>query len=187
MLKGYLSFSCSKTRAARMLLAASVIIMSFTVESSDLLLRSGDTISVSIYGEPELKLMDYRIPSTGKAKFQLVGELEVVGKTAKELEVLLIEAYKDGYLLDPQITVEVTAFRPVFVNGQVARPGSYGYVDGLTARKAIALAGGLTERASLRKITLVRSGSSDVLSVDDELDATQMKPGDILTIGESMF
>ena len=85
----------------------------------------------------------------------------------------------------PVVTVSMLEYRLFYVNGEVKNPGGYNYVDGLTVQKAVALAGGFTERASKSKIQLERE-SNPGESINVGLNV-RVNPGDIITVEESFF
>ena len=145
----------------------------------------GDKLSITVFGEQDLSLKEVRVETNGTISFPLLGELPVNKLTVTELENELIKRLKDGYLKKPVVTVSVLEYRLFFVNGEVKKPGGYNYVDGLTVQKAVALAGGFTERASKSSIQLERE-SNPGESVNVGLNV-QVNPGDIITIGESFF
>ena len=66
-------------------------------------------------------------------------------------------------------------------------PGSIGYRAGLTVEKAIILAGGFSERASKKKITIRRETDEGMEEMKRAKLSAQLEPGDIITIGESFF
>ncbi len=74
----------------------------------------------------------------------------------------------------------------IYFHGEVARPGSYAYRDGLTVEQAIALAGGFSLRASKRKIRITREGDPPTVIKRAKLTAPVM-PGDVITVGASLF
>ena len=92
----------------------------------------------------------------------------------------------DGYLKHPRVTVSISTYRQFYVHGEVKKPGGYNYLDGLTVQKAVALAGGFTERASESKITLQREKDPDNPMEKAKLNE-RVYPGDIITVGESFF
>lgn len=146
----------------------------------------GDEVQISVYGEPDMATAA-KVPESGIVKVPFVGDIEFIGKTAVDLEDLIAAALADGYLVDPKVTVTVESYRPVYVNGEVRSAGGFPFRPGLTIRKAITLAGGLTERASKRKIFVVSEASGNAgqprrAKLDDEL-----RPGDIVTIEQSFF
>ena len=68
----------------------------------------------------------------------------------------------------------------------VDKPGGYPFQPGLNIRKAAALAGGFKERASLKKIFLIRANDPSQKAVNVDLN-TPVLPGDIVTVEESFF
>jgi polysaccharide export outer membrane protein len=73
-----------------------------------------------------------------------------------------------------------------YVYGEVGTPGSYTFREGLTVEKAIVLAGGFGARASKRKISVTREGSPPERLESVEL-STALQPGDVITVGASLF
>jgi polysaccharide export outer membrane protein len=149
-------------------------------------LGAGDRIAIAVFGEPDLSL-DTRIGDSGRVAYPFIGEVVVVGRTPVEVERLIADALRGDWLVDPKVSVSIVEYRPFFVNGQVRNPGSYPYQPGMTVRKAVSTAGGFTERASQRGITLIPEGERDrgkgrAVGLDDPVG-----PGDILTVDESFF
>lgn len=149
-------------------------------------LGTGDRIAVAVFGEPELAV-EAKVGDSGRIAYPFIGELRVAGRTPAEVENDLAEALRGDWLVDPKVSVSIVEYRPFFINGQVRSPGSYAYQPGLTVRKAVSTAGGFTERASERAITLIPEGERDrgkgrTVGLDDPVG-----PGDILTVGESFF
>lgn len=149
-------------------------------------ISAGDRVSVTIYREPDLDLRDALVREDGTLRFALLGSLQVRGLTGQELEQLLTERLADGYLKQPSVGVNVDAYRLYYIKGQVQRPGGYSYVEGLTVDKAVALAGGFTERASEDDIKLARDADAGA-RVENAAPNTPVAPGDVITIGESFF
>jgi len=112
--------------------------------------------------------------------------LKVAGKTPQQVEQQITQQLQDGYLVNPSVNVSVVEYRPFFINGEVNRPGSYPYQPRLTLDKAIALAGGLTERASPRKMFIVKAASNDQRSRRVGM-SEKIAPGDIISIKEGFF
>lgn len=118
-------------------------------------LQPGDVLEFSVAGIPDMrqKLM---INLDGDVAFPLIGELKVAGSTVsevrKEVQALLpkrslnIRA-NDGHeavtvISGEEITIAIAENRPVYVKGDVAKPGEQTYRPGLSVRQAVALAGG---------------------------------------------
>ena len=91
----------------------------------------------------------------------------------------------DVVLMDGDI-LTVPKARMFYVAGQVRNSGTFVLEPGMTVQQAIALAGGLTERGSDRRISasrLVKGKLTDVgLKLEDKVE-----PDDVITIGQRLF
>lgn len=88
--------------------------------------------------------------------------------------------------LNPGDSIEVAEYLPFFVNGMIYKPGGYPYQPGMNIQKAVSLAGGFKERASLSKIYVIRNGGSGQTAEKADL-MTPIYQGDIITVEESFF
>lgn len=152
--------------------------------SPDYVIGVGDLIRIQVHAEDDLTLQT-RLSEKGVISYPFLGEFRVIGYTLSELEDYITRGLKGDYLVNPEVQVVVVEYRPFYVNGQVKRPGGYPFVPGLTVRKAAALAGGFTERASTRKLYVIRE-SLGSKRIQVELDST-VYPGDTLIIEEGLF
>lgn len=146
-------------------------------------LGPGDLISISVYDEPDLSFQVV-VDKTGSIDFPFVGPIETVGKTTETLQAAIDQGLRDGYLVAPEVTVTIVRYRPYFINGEVRKPSAYPYTPGITVIKAITLAGGYTQRAAKDKLLIQREGEQNVYRARPD---TLVRPGDILTIKESLF
>ncbi|MBF0424971.1 MAG: polysaccharide export protein [Magnetococcales bacterium] len=148
-------------------------------------LGPGDKIQVSVNEEPELSGI-HKVEPNGKFSFSFLGDIAVAGLTVKDVEKVLREKLADGYLRKPIVSVTVVDFRLYFINGEVKSPGGFAYQPGLTVRKAVALAGGFTERASEKKITVIRGNDpahkERAIALDDPV-----YPDDFLSVPEGFW
>lgn len=159
---------------------------SWAATDSQYRLGSGDVISINVFGETDLSFDKLRLNDAGKFSYPFLGEINAEGITAAELEQRLVSGLQGDYLIEPRVSVRILEYRDFFVNGEVKNPGGYPFKPGLTLRKAVALAGGFTERASDSKISLIRDGKADRTSEKASLD-TLIMPGDIITIDQGFF
>ena len=188
------STSASNPLPKRAILANTLILMAILLalsgnsqaESLDKYsLSADDQISITVFGEPDLSLKKVRIATNGSISVPLIGQVQVQGMTAVELEEKLSQLFADGYLKKPAITVSIVEYRQFYINGEVKKPGGYSYRDGLTIERAVALAGGFSERASKEKITIAHEANKDKV-IRVEL-TTPIQPGDVITVQESFF
>ena len=149
-------------------------------------LSSGDIIRINVFGEPDLSFEETRLTDAGPFSYPFVGEVKAQGKTAVELAQILTEALRGDYLVDPRVSISVLEYREFYISGEVKQPGGYKYQPGLNLRRAIALAGGLTERASTNRITVVRDQSTDRKPERIALDSPVL-PGDTINIDQGFF
>lgn len=149
-------------------------------------LGAGDVISIRVFGEDDLSREKIRVSDAGTVPYPVLGELKILGRTVGELEKQVTDGLRGRYLVNPRVSVTVEEYRQFFVNGQVFKPGGYSYQPAMTVAKAISLAGGLKERASVGKMYLIREGNASQARIKVDM-ATEMGPGDILTVEESFF
>jgi len=148
-------------------------------------LQTGDIISIQVFDEPELT-MDATVGQSGAINYSYLGTIEVSGRSPEQLTEDITEKLRDGYLKNPSVNITVLKYRSFFVDGEVRSPGSYGYEPGLTLAKAVSLAGGLTDRASRRKIFLTRDIEGNKSRIRVELSQA-IEPGDVIEIEERFF
>jgi len=146
---------------------------------------SGDRIGITVFGQPDMS-GEFDVDETGNVALPLVGAVSVKNKTPRELE-RGIETHlgRNKLVIDPKVSVAVIRYRPVYILGEVARPGAYPYYPGITTRTAVALAGGYTYRANQKKVEVVRDEFNR-----EPKTATQdayIEPGDVVIIPERFF
>lgn len=149
-------------------------------------LASGDVIRISVFGEPDLSFAEVSLNDAGIFSYPFLGDVRAGGKTAAEIERILTERLKGSYLVDPRVSVSILKYREFFISGEVKTPGGYTFQPGLTLRRAVALAGGLTERASEKRITIIRDQDPQRRPEPATLD-TLVMPGDTITIDQGFF
>jgi polysaccharide biosynthesis/export protein len=131
-----------------------------TPDRGDYLLGPGDLIEVKVFESDKLNTV-VRISSRGNVSLPLLGEINLKGKTAYEAETLIEKRYKDNYIKNPHVSVFVKEHysQRVTVVGEVNKPGTYDYPSKQRLVDALAIAGGLTEKAG--QIVHVRRLNSD--------------------------
>lgn len=153
--------------------------------AADYRLGAGDKVRLTVFGEEELS-GEFSVDGTGHVSLPLVGEILVRDLTVREFQAAVDVALRDGFLKDPRVSAEVTAYRPFFILGEVKRPGTYPYQNGLTVLNAVATAEGFTYRANERFVFIRREGE-DTEQKFPLTSATTVRPGDTIRIGERFF
>jgi polysaccharide export outer membrane protein len=149
-------------------------------------LGAGDLIRITVFEEQDLSFDDLLVGDGGMISYPFLDEIKVEGKTTKQLEQKIINGLLGDYLIDPKVTVSIVEYRNFYINGEVEKPGGFPFKPGLTIRKAISLAGGLTDRASTNKIFVVQDNDSEQKSAKVTLNS-YVRPGDSITIKQSFF
>ncbi len=148
-------------------------------------LGAGDRLRVTVF-EQESLTNTYNIDPSGYIAFPLIGSVPARGQTVQELEGALAARLRQGYLRDPDVTVEIEQYRPVFVMGEVGAAGQYSYVPGLTVQKAVAMAGGFTPRANQGGVDITRDINGKVMT--GRVSSTDpLLPGDTVYVRERLF
>lgn len=149
-------------------------------------LGAGDQLRVSVFNEARLS-GEYAVGSDGTISFPLVGSVPVSGKTVAEARLQIANSLAAaGYVNNPQVSAQVVASRPFFIQGEIGRPGRYPTSENLSVLRAIAMAGDYTYRAEKTYVYLRREGTEGEVKVLASSDF-QVLPGDILRIGERYF
>lgn len=148
-------------------------------------LGAGDRVRVTVF-EQESLTNTYSVDQSGYIAFPLVGAIAARGHTAQQVEGQIASRLREGYLRDPDVTVEVDRYRPVFVMGEVGAAGQYSYVPGMTVYKAVAMAGGFTARANQGNVDVNRDVNGQVMT-GRVLTSDPLLPGDTIYVRERLF
>ncbi|KQV43320.1 sugar ABC transporter substrate-binding protein [Rhizobium sp. Root268] len=148
-------------------------------------LDSGDRLRVNVFEQAGLT-GTYTVDQAGYVAFPLIGAVPSRGHTLPEMEKMIADKLRQGYLRDPDVTIEVDRYRSVFIMGEVGQAGQYSYVPGMTAQTAIAVAGGYSPRANQRNVDITRKINGRVItgrvSISDPIMA-----GDTIYVRERLF
>jgi len=159
-------------------------------------LGAGDLIEVRVFQENELSGL-YQVGAQGDLIFPLCRRVVVGGLTANGAAEKLRACLSEGFLRDPQVTVLVREFnsKKIFVFGEVQKPGTFPYQDGMSVIQAVTLAGGFTRTASQNSTSVTRRIDGQEVKVrvnvqDIALGKASnfmLEPGDIVYVPESIF
>jgi polysaccharide export outer membrane protein len=148
-------------------------------------LDAGDKLRVVVYGQEGLT-NTYAIDAGGSITMPLIGSVPARGRTPAELASAITARLRGGYIRDPSVAVEIEAYRPFFILGEVAAPGQYPYVPNMSVESAVAIAGGFSPRARRDRVTLTHTGASGSSRYVVPL-GTPLSPGDTVFVGERWF
>lgn len=149
-------------------------------------LAGGDSVTVNIYGEPDLSASQ-RLDVTGTLRLPLIGEIKVGGMSVREAEKTLEKLYLERQILkDPLVTISVASYalREVSVLGAVRSPGNFQFPKETTSLDIVDLitrVGGFLPTAKSDAVNVVRKtadGTERVTTIDVESMITKRRQGD---------
>ncbi|MBK9519028.1 MAG: polysaccharide biosynthesis/export family protein [Anaeromyxobacter sp.] len=159
-------------------------------------LGAGDLFEVRVFQEPELSGV-YQVGPQGDIIFPLCKRVVVGGLTANGAAEKLRACLSEGFMRNPQVSVLVKEYnsKKVFVFGEVQKPGTFAFEDGMSIIQALTLAGGFTRNAAQNSTSVTRLvNGQEVKSKVNVQDIAlgkapnvTLEPGDIVYVPESMF
>ena len=124
--------------------------------ADDYVIGPSDVLAINVWKDPELS-RTVPVRPDGKISLPLIGELEVSGLTALNVQALLVEKLKE-FISKPQVSVIVQEVksRTYVIVGKISKPGSYQLGKPTTVLEAIAIGGGFVEFAKTNKLYVLR-------------------------------
>lgn len=166
--------------------------------SGDYILQPGDTIELVVYREPDLNMRS-KIGKDGMVQLPLLGEVKLAGLSLRSASALVRQKYNADYVVEPQIYLNIAAYNPrrFTIIGQVGRPGTYEFAgsESLGMLEAVGMAGGFTRIADRGHVLVKRREGDAVRTIkvnakklsETGIDRFELKPGDVINVGESWY
>jgi len=166
--------------------------------NGDYILKSGDTLDMVIYREPDLSIRS-RIGKDGMIQLPLLGEIKLAGMTVRNATTLIRNRYNADYLVDPEVYLNIAAYNAnkFTIIGQVNKPGAYEFSgsEPLGMLEAIGMAGGFTRIADRGHVIVKRREGNSVRTMkinakklaDTGVDRFEIQSGDVINVGESWY
>ena len=148
-------------------------------------LASGDRLRVIVFGQEGLT-NSFSVDGAGNISMPLIGNVHAQGLTTAQLATTIEARLREGFLREPRASVEVEAFRPFFVLGEVGVSGQYPFINGMTAQNAVAVAGGFGPRGAQDSVDLTRIVNGRPMTASVPL-TFPVRPGDTITVRERFF
>jgi len=126
------------------------------------------------------------VDASGYIAMPLIGSVLARGGTTEELSARIAHKLRQGYINDPHVAVEIEAYRPFFILGEVTQPGQYPYVADMTVETAVAIAGGFTPRGYKKYVVVSRNYGGQTYRFKMPITA-QVQPGDTIQVQERWF
>jgi protein involved in polysaccharide export with SLBB domain len=148
-------------------------------------LGPGDRLRIIVFEQNPLG-GEFVVDQDGAVSLPLLGRVKVAGLATGEAERLIADRLAGGIIKNPKVNVDVLRYRPVYVYGEVTRPGAYEFAGNPTVISAVTLAGGYTYRAQTDGLSIIRYGDPERRrwAVNE---TTPIGPGDVIFVPERWF
>ena len=156
----------------------------FTQPQQSYVLGAGDKVQIKVFGQPDLEVTAL-LGNSGEVNYPFLGKTRLAGLTTSQVEQEISNGLKPDYLINPNVYAQVIEYRPFYIHGEVKSPGGYPYQPAMTVNQAIALAGGLTERASIDKIYIFKEQTKEQ-QIKGSLNS-RIAAGDTIKIEQRLF
>jgi polysaccharide export outer membrane protein len=171
--------------AAPVVVAPPVVAVPLAEEEPAYTLDSGDKLRIIVFGQEGLS-NSYAVDAAGTITMPLIGAVVARERTTAELAHAIADKLRNGYIREPHVAVEIEAYRPFFILGEVTAPGQYPYVANMTAETAVAIAGGFTPRAYKKIVEVSRRIGPQLYRGKVPLPFP-LRPGDTVRVAERWF
>ncbi|GEB71098.1 polysaccharide biosynthesis/export family protein [Pseudoalteromonas carrageenovora] len=156
----------------------------FAQSEQSYVLGAGDKVEIKVFGQPDLEVTAL-LGNSGEVNYPFLGKVKLSGLNTSEVEQVIANGLRPDYLVNPNVYVQVIEYRPFYIHGEVKNPGAYPYQPAMTVNQAIALAGGLTERASIDKIYIFKEQTKQQQNKGSL--KSQIAAGDTIKIEQRLF
>lgn len=163
---------------------------------SDTTLGPGDVIEVRVFQQEDMSA-PYSVSAQGTISFPLIGSVAIAGKTPAQVETEIRTRLADGYLRSPQVSILVKEFnsRKISVFGQVRKPGTMPYGEGMTIIEAVSQAGGFTGMAKRNAVRVSRKRDGEEIKYTVPVEKIgqgsaanfYLRPGDVVFVPERWY
>jgi polysaccharide export outer membrane protein len=148
-------------------------------------LGPGDRLRIIVFEQNQLG-GEFVVDQDGNVSLPLIGRLKVAGMLPRDAERLVTDRLAGSIVKNPKVNIDVIHYRPVYVYGEVTRPGAYEIVGTPTVVGAVTLAGGYTYRAQTDGLAIIRYGDPERRRWAAN-ETTPVGPGDVIFVPERWF
>jgi polysaccharide export outer membrane protein len=166
-------------------IAAAPVAYAPTADDGPYTLDSGDRLRIVVFGQDGLT-NSYAVNASGHIAMPLIGSVAARGLTTDELSRRIADRLRQGFIREPHVAVEIEAYRPFFILGEVTFPGQYPYVANMTVETAVAIAGGYTPRGFRKRVTISRHVGGQIARFEVPVNCP-LRPGDTVVVQERWF
>jgi polysaccharide export outer membrane protein len=162
------------------------------LDVSNLALGPGDKVELTIFYGTRDSHATYTLDGAGLMEVQFIGSVTAGGKNVREIQKEIKDRLADGYLVDPQVSVNVVEINSLTcsVFGEVMHNGTIKYVPGMTIVEAIAQSGGFSPLARKNLVRVTRTtdkGAKQTYDIPVEMIAEGKRPNFPMMPGDEVF
>jgi polysaccharide biosynthesis/export protein len=144
----------------------------------------GDDVKITTIGGDQMS-GTFHVGDSGDVAVPSVGQVHASGLTTQQFAANITRQLQDKKLSNhPDVVAEVVVYRPIFVRGEVNKPGQYHYIPGMTVGSLVSVAGGFTSRAVTGYATDVRNQEDGHTIEGNVARSSLVQPGDEVTVLE---
>ncbi len=168
-------------------------------KQTEYLINAKDILEIQVYPDTDLN-REISVSPKGTISFPLIGEIQVEGLSVSNAEKKLTVLLGKDYLVYPQVHIRVKEFHTLTISilGEVNRPGPYKLASQegeTTLLEAIAMAGGFSNVANVKKIKIIRTEGSEKktyqVNAEEILKGKKkdvpLKANDLIVVEQSWF
>ena len=133
------------------------IVVAARQTAANYIIGAQDVLAITVLEDDKLN-GKYTVETDGSFSFPLIGRIKAGGMTIRDFEASLKAKLKDGFIVNPQVSVAIEQYRSqrVFVTGEVRMPGMISLTGGMTLVEALTRAGGATGISASGEVAIVR-------------------------------
>lgn len=124
-------------------LGAMLLTLTGEARGSEYPVANGDVLRITVYGDNGLS-GSFPVGADGTIGYPLLGNLSVAGKGIEDIRKVIDDGLK-VHVANLSVAVAVETFAPVYIVGEVQKPGKYEFRPGMIALELFALGGGQKE------------------------------------------
>lgn len=161
--------------------------------AEDTRLGPDDQLDVAVYlggGSQKVENVSqvYGVSADGTISFPMIGTVAVSGRAPAEVEAEIRARLADGYIVNPNVTVQVKEYKSkkVSITGEVRKPGTLTWRPQMTINEAVSEANGFTAMARPNAVVVTRRDGEDTIKYtvpverifNNQYAQFYMRPGD---------
>ena len=138
------------------------------LHAEDYKIDSGDVLAVTVYGDAGLS-GSFPVAVDGTISYPILGNVQVANKTTTDVGAMLNNGLRE-HISNLSVSVAIKQYAPVFIVGEVQKPGQYDYRPGMIVLELFALGGGLRQSEHMTDTSGVQ-----LVAAQQDYDDTQLQ------------